>query len=233
VSEHPPANWGPGHPNYPHHEAASDHYSVALQHPPRRTPEDVASDFVRGREVMQRSTATRRTIEAQADIAAAHAPAEWRCAKHGPLCRSLEECRAAVDRRFDRELHEDQIADAPTDMEVAMQEVDRKIEDVGRKLRDSEPPRDLDAALSNAALADTPAVREMGGGFVDLRPVRGEVPPLPPGAIVLTGSEAERYRALQAAARKAQESTAAARADGAALLQMFQAFCAGVGAKED
>lgn len=124
----------------------------------------------------------------------------------------------------------------------------------------SGPP--IEAVLSNAAIADTPAVREMGG------PARGcahsvftsgcracaadprccarpmnpmpngtlwcdtcgtsRVVSLPPGAIVLTGPEAERYRALQTAARKAQESAVAARADGAALLQLFQAFCAGL-----
>lgn len=164
----------------------------------------------------------------------------------------------------------------------------------------------LDAVFSNAAIADTPAVREMGGparkrggrkararlrlvvsspgseanALVDMVaallgdsagleldevevtdellrslegkwtdpdtfatclngqevrlrrpasvPVRGDTPPLPPDAIILTGPDAEQYRAITAAARKAQASTATARADSAALLQLFQAFCVGL-----
>lgn len=123
----------------------------------------------------------------------------------------------------------------------------------------SGPP--IEAVLSNAALADTPAVREMGGPAgcahsmftpgcracaVDPRCCSRPMNPmpngtlwcdtcgtsrvvnLPPDAIVLTGPEAERYRAITAAARKAQASAATARADSAALLQLFQAFCAGL-----
>jgi hypothetical protein len=139
-------------------------------------------------------------------------------------------------------------------------------------------PQDLNAALSNAALADTPAMREMGGprdmradlaaaigaldqihralwpyrdpldvtlddlihGVVTLKIEReearqhGERTRLEleqvrhPDAVVLTGADAANYRALVAAARKAQASAATARADGAALLQLFQAFCAGL-----
>jgi hypothetical protein len=48
---------------------------------------------------------------------------------------------------------------------------------------------------------------------------------LPPGVLLLTGPEAERYRALQAAARAARETAAAAQAAGAALRDAFQAFC--------
>lgn len=171
--------------------------------------------------------APRRTLEAQADIAAARA--------------------------------------APTGLEIAMQEVDRQVEQAARELRDALAPdcaqSDLDTALSNAVLADTPAVREMGGPagcahsmFTPgcrscaadprccARPMNpmpngtlwcdtcgmSRVVNLPPGAIVLTGPDAERYRAIATAARKAQASAAAARADGAALLQLFQAFCVGL-----
>lgn len=138
--------------------------------------------------------------------------------------------------------------------------------------RTNGPP--LDAALSNAALADTPAVREMGGAVLMhpndvmkmLRADLGEILSMDPGAplvdlihgvriavterrearehgerlrqelsqmrqpdtVVLIGTHAAQYRALADAARKAQESAATARADGAALLQLFQAFCAGI-----
>lgn len=211
----------------------------------------------------------RRTPEAQADIAAARA--------------------------------------APTAMEIAMQEVDRAADFAVDELRNAPnayrshhdaPPAPvvgLDAALSNAALADTPAVkqwcskpehdagctppcpaapsdtpavREMGGPArdpldesaeydgvklleligADALNRRGEKMggrrcttmtraqyaavcawhAAQPAPVVLTGPEAERYRALQDAARKAQQSAITARADGAALLQLFQAFCAGL-----
>lgn len=276
MSDHPAANWGPGHPAWRDPEPweaahraerasrteslpkltmeercslpggakalpedaaralldrrlADDPAIVALAK--QRMAADVADDFKYGREVMQRHV-PRRTPEAQADIAAARA--------------------------------------APTAMEVAMQELDHQVEQAARELRDAAAPAPLDATLSNAALADTPAVREMGGLAREARDeavraleldatnpgaamygrLRRElahafgVDPdtdwqlllttaaasalTPPGAIVLTGPEAERYRALQTAARKAQESAATARADGAALLQLFQAFCAGV-----
>lgn len=141
-------------------------------------------------------------------------------------------------------------------------------------------PKDLDSALSDAALADTPAVREMGGPVLppEASVVRGSIrawrrpggnvgidtthvgslirdtgagPHIvieradvgdaaaallalePANAVLLTGAEADRYRALQAAARKAQASAATARSDGAALLQLFQAFCAGLAPGKD
>lgn len=185
---------------------------------PRRTP-DAASDFAAAQPPTTLAGAAeraRRTPEAQADIAAARA--------------------------------------SPTAMEVAMQEVDRAVEQSAREVRDCAhairhigcPSCDeryaLDAALSNAALADTPAVREMGGGFIrvtDLPDRKCRLCGAPYGtdephhcigadAVVLTGPDAERYRALQTAARKARASAATARADGAALLQLFQAFCAGL-----
>jgi hypothetical protein len=138
----------------------------------------------------------------------------------------------------------------------------------------------LDAALSNAALADTPAVREMGGpvrrcgdpcpdcgvtlvGMAHVcvpgpaaRPHHGDCAAdinhtgvctradgtailvrrypaldpvnLPPGAVLLIGPEAERYRALQAAARAGQAAAAAVQTTSATLRDAFQAFCAGV-----
>lgn len=131
---------------------------------------------------------------------------------------------------------------APTDMEIAMQELDRAHE---QALKDEETggptayrahgegdigPAEvvgLNTALSNAALADTPAVKQYGPA-----PVRGETPPLPPDAIVLTGPGADRYRALQTAARAATEATRAAQSAGAALRDAFQAFCTSVGDKE-
>jgi len=240
----------------------------------------------------------RRTPEAQADIAAARA--------------------------------------VPTAMEVAMQEVERgEMQALGPvtngvpcsrcgqgiEAGDLEvaagrhltcPP--LDAALSNAALADTPAVREMGGpvfseqsaedlarvhdGWNAIFPIDGprrgtgttvirgsikasrvssgnvtldtthtvrgllrslggpphieieradlddaiaalqvlagtpppgsHAPVLPPGAVLITGPEAERYRALQAAACAGQAAAAAVQSTSAALRDAFQAFCAGV-----
>jgi len=170
----------------------------------------------------------RRTPEAQADIAAARA--------------------------------------APT----AMEQVDDEHDEHDAVSKDWKQTRaDLAAALSNAAIADTPAVREMGG------PQRSEVDDViaerandprrptdalldgpdcvrcgkptsrgleawaaihaactpqtmpPPGAIVLTGDEAARYRALQDAARHAHETARAAQAAGADMRDKFQAMIAG------
>jgi hypothetical protein len=209
--------------------------------------------------------AGRRTPEAQADIAAAHALDGTGPAKGW----TPEQCRDAVEQ-------------------ARSQGGDREAEAVADAL--DMPPPTLDAALSNAAIADTPAVREMGGRLPDTAVTRGSIrawrrpggnvgldtthvgslirntgtgphivieradledaiaalqalagtpppgeatPVLPPDAIVLTGPDAERYRAIAAAARKAQASAATARADGTALLQLFQAFCAGLAPGKD
>lgn len=181
----------------------------------------------------------RRTPEAQADIAAARAAPSCAHAMYDPDCAHCETDR--IER-----------ASAPPSGVI-----------------------EIDAALSNAALADTPAVREMGGAVIrhtvpgmdevcthatftkECRVCRWRVPTdpdgnaawgtpttrqpyapldpanLPPGVVLLAGPEAERYRAITAAARKAQASAATARADGAALLQLFQAFCAGLAPGKD
>lgn len=178
---------------------------------------------------------------------------------------------------------------APTTMERWAEAVDANLAEVDKHQVHGAQVPDLDAALSNAALADTPAVREMGdalhpheqdavagsirawrrpGGNIGIDTthagslirdtgtgphivieradlddaiaalqVLAGTPPrqpdpalrpehLPPGAVLLTGPEAERYRALQAAARHAQESARAAQAAGAVLRDAFQTFCA-------
>lgn len=262
-----------------------------LDQSPRRTPTDVADDFTLARAVMQRLV-PRRTPEAQADIGAARAaPTDMETAM-----QELDHAAAAAFRS----------AHAPDCGHAIFQEdcatCHRQPTCCARRMN---PMPDgtvwcdmcgfkrivraavhLDAALSNAALADTPAVREMGGpardpldqlveydgvklleligadslnrrgenmagrrctvltpaqytavcawhAAMERKPYAALDPAnMPRGAMLLSGPEAERYCDLQVAARKAQASTAAARADSAALLQLFQAFCAGVVPKE-
>lgn len=249
----------------------------------------------------------RRTPEAQADIAAARAAPTTEELFQQALDAersSPGSFDAEIRARFTpaeaarRATAAAAASAAPTGIEVAMQEIDRAAEHALHEHRNTptayrahgDPPVEvtglghhgipLDAALSNAALADTPAVREMGGPALppEASVVRGSIrvwrrpggnvgidtthvgslirdtgagPHIvieradvgdaaaallalePTNAVLLTGPEAERYRAITAAARKAQASSATARADSAALLQLFQAFCAGVAPGRD
>jgi len=185
---------------------------------------------------------SRRTPEAQADIAAARAPS---CAHamHQPGCPGCEADKAtaiAEDQARATERAEAQrkaIEQGRDWNEVCVCGTPASPHTVSWHGAGDQGPAEvvgLEAVLSNAAIADTPAVREMGGPADPLsKPACKACECLGwevdnGKAIILRGADAERYSAIAAAARKAQASAATARADGAALLQLFQAFCAGL-----
>lgn len=123
----------------------------------------------------------RRTPEAQADIAAARAP--------------------ATEAELDAQLSDEALRATPAvremggprqrdGLEFAMQEVDRQIDGVSRELRET------------------------------------TAPPLPPDAIVLTGADAARYRAVQAASVAALEAQQRAATASKDLRDAIQTMCA-------
>jgi len=130
----------------------------------------------------------------------------------------------------------------PTGLEIAMQAVDRAAEEGVRELRDAPTAyRDGNgttlpvAGLSVASCVEVAACQRCGkpcdpGLETQARIHLSCIPNLrhiPDDAIVLTGPDAARYRALQDAARAAHEATKAVVATNTALRDAFQAFCAG------
>lgn len=193
---------------------------------------------------------TRRTPEAQADIAAARAAPRDDERKQRLVCR-LCGCRwtGSLDlpcpeqHKHPRQSHTEIDATEPTG-DVGPAEV------VG-----------LETVLSNAAIADTPAVRqwcskpEHDAGCVPpcaaapsdtpaVREMGGPTDPLSKPAckacecfawevdngkaLILRGDDLARYQALCDAARNAQDTARAAKTAAGALMGAFQALCAGV-----
>lgn len=128
----------------------------------------------------------------------------------------------------------------PTGFEIAMQEVDRAAEDAVREHREAQTvyggaridavfpidgPRCTHAMHVDGCsrCSERATVQSLLKAREDILAWQREHK----DAIVLTGPDAERYRALQAAARAAQETTKAAQAASAALRDAFQQFCAG------
>lgn len=192
----------------------------------------------------------RRTLEAQADIAAAHA-----LDGSGPAKGWTSEQRDAAIA---------DLANQPNrtlgPFRVAMQEVDRAAEQALEEHRNAPTayrshqdgdvgPAEvvgLETVLSNAAIADTPAVKQYGCAHA----MEGSCPKCTPEvkrttsgckgcdaltwevdngkALILRGDDLARYQALCAAARNAQDTARAAKTAAGALMGAFQALCAGV-----
>lgn len=169
----------------------------------------------------------RRTPEAQADIAAA------RAAPTG-----LEVAMQELDRAAEQALHEHRNAPTAYRSPLAPDATarDQAIADLAHQ-----PNRTLDGLLSNAALADTPAVRGMGGPAqngafpVDVKRITSGCKGCDAltwdvdngKALILRGPALDRYLALEAAARNAHATAQAAKTAAAALMGAFQQLCAG------